>query len=159
MTNTADSQFARLLDELERWNRKVNLTAVRDREQMRVLHIADSLAARPLLEGRRILDVACGPGAFSVLFPPESYHGVDINKRYIAYAERHYRGSFRVMDARNLQFEDGSFDDALVFGLLHHLDDEDAKIELSEGGGIAVFHGCKSDRTRQRNSRSWSAGC
>jgi ubiquinone/menaquinone biosynthesis C-methylase UbiE len=84
----------------------------------------------PVETGRRILDVACGPGAFSVLFPPESYHGVDINKRYIAYAERHYRGSFRVMDARDLQFEDGSFDDALVFGLLHHLDDEDAKTVL-----------------------------
>ena len=45
MTDGPELQFSRLLDELERWNRKVNLTAVRDREQMRVLHIADGKVA------------------------------------------------------------------------------------------------------------------
>ncbi len=89
--------------------------------------IRDRLPVEP---GRRILDVACGPGAFSVLFPPESYCGVDINQRYISYASRHYRGSFSVMDARKLEFDDASFDDALIFGLLHHLNDEDAKTVL-----------------------------
>ena len=48
-----DERFDRLLDELERWNRRVNLTAVRDRAQMVTLHIDDSLVARPLLEGKR----------------------------------------------------------------------------------------------------------
>jgi ubiquinone/menaquinone biosynthesis C-methylase UbiE len=74
----------------------------------------------------KVLDIACGPGAFSNLFDPDSYWGVDINEKYIRYATRHYRGDFRVMDARRLDFEDSSFDQALVFGLLHHLSDEDA---------------------------------
>ncbi len=84
----------------------------------------------PVEPNRRILDVACGPGAFSALFDPESYSGVDINERYIRYAKRHYRGAFNVMDARNLDFDDASFDDALVFGLLHHLNDDDARAVL-----------------------------
>jgi ubiquinone/menaquinone biosynthesis C-methylase UbiE len=75
--------------------------------------------------GNKVLDVACGPGAFSVQFQPESYWGVDINEKYIHYARRRYRGEFRVMDARDLDFEDSSFDEALVFGLLHHLNDDD----------------------------------
>ena len=83
---------------------------------------------------RRVLDVACGPGAFSELFPAEGYVGVDLNERYIRYAQRHYRGTFRVMDARKLEFGDQTFDDVLVYGLLHHLNDTDARAVLE---GIA----------------------
>jgi ubiquinone/menaquinone biosynthesis C-methylase UbiE len=73
----------------------------------------------------RVLDVACGPGAFSDLFSEQSYTGVDINPIYIDYAKKHYRGEFFVEDARSLSFPDGHFDEALVFGVLHHLDDPD----------------------------------
>ncbi len=52
----------RLLDELERWNRKFNLTAVRDRREMLTLHILDSLAVRPWLAGDSILDIGTGAG-------------------------------------------------------------------------------------------------
>ena len=88
----------------------------------------------PDQEGRRVLDVACGPGAFSELFPAETYVGVDMNQRYIDYATRHYKGTFHVMDARKLEFEEDTFDDVLVYGLLHHLNDEDAEAVLA---GIA----------------------
>jgi 16S rRNA (guanine527-N7)-methyltransferase len=47
---------------LERWNRKVNLTAVRDRDAMVTVHILDSLAARPLLHGTTVLDIGTGAG-------------------------------------------------------------------------------------------------
>lgn len=80
----------------------------------------------PAGRGRRVLDIACGPGAFSRLYQPENYFGVDLNEQYIRYAKAHHKGSFEVMDARHLQFPSQSFDDALVFGLLHHLDDDDA---------------------------------
>ncbi len=88
----------------------------------------------PDQEGRKVLDVACGPGAFSELFPAEKYVGVDMNQRYIDYARLHYKGTFHVMDARRLEFEADTFDDVLVYGLLHHLNDEDARAVL---GGIA----------------------
>ena len=74
---------------------------------------------------RKVLDVACGPGAFSDLFSEESYTGIDLNPKYIRYATRNYKGRFSVQDARALDFPEGAFDDILVYGLLHHLNDED----------------------------------
>ncbi len=58
----AAERFDVLLAELARWNRKINLTAVRDRDAMVTHHLLDSLAARPLLEGPTVLDVGTGAG-------------------------------------------------------------------------------------------------
>jgi SAM-dependent methyltransferase len=80
----------------------------------------------------RTLDLGCGPGAFSTLFAPESYVGVDINPRYIAYARRHFKGVFLEGDARQVERPDASFEQVLVFGLLHHLDDDAARPVLAE---------------------------
>ena len=80
-----------LLDELERWNRKVNLTAVRDREQMRVLHIEDSLVARPLLQGRQILDVGTGAGfpglPLAIAEPEREFTLLDSNNKKIMFVQ------------------------------------------------------------------------
>ena len=35
----------------------------------------------------RVIEVACGPGAFSDLFPENRYTGIDLNPRYIEYAK------------------------------------------------------------------------
>ena len=82
--------------------------------------------------GLRTLDLGCGPGAFSPLFAAQGYVGVDINPRYIAYARRHFQGTFLEGDARAVDRADGSFDQILVFGLLHHLDDETVRAVLRE---------------------------
>ena len=76
---------------------------------------------------RTVLDVACGPGAFSDLFPSESYSGIDLNPKYIDYAKSRYRGHFQVQDATKIDYPADSFDDVLVYGLLHHLSDEDVR--------------------------------
>ena len=55
-------RLGRLLDELERWNRKVNLTAIRNRDAMVSAHLLDSLVAAPLLQGRSVLDIGTGAG-------------------------------------------------------------------------------------------------
>lgn len=63
---TLDEQQAqrllRLLDELSRWNRTYNLTAITSREAMISAHLLDSLAALPFLRGRLIADVGTGAG-------------------------------------------------------------------------------------------------
>ncbi|MEJ2275342.1 MAG: 16S rRNA (guanine(527)-N(7))-methyltransferase RsmG [Woeseiaceae bacterium] len=86
-----DDRFDLLLDELERWNRKVNLTAVRDRRQMVTLHLADSLAARPLLQGERILDVGTGPGfpglPLAIAEPGRLFTLLDSNNRKIMFVK------------------------------------------------------------------------
>ena len=91
MAENDTDKLDKLLDELERWNRKVNLTAVRDRKQMAVLHIADSLAARPLLHGDRILDVGTGPGfpglPLAIVEPGREFHLVDSNNKKIQFVQ------------------------------------------------------------------------
>ncbi len=94
---------------------------------------------------RKVLDVACGPGAFSDLFPAHSYTGIDLNPKYIDFAKKNYKGDFTVQDARALSFPEAEFDAVLVYGLLHHLSDQDV-IAVLEGmrrvlrpGGRALF--------------------
>jgi 16S rRNA (guanine527-N7)-methyltransferase len=54
------AEYLRLI---EKWNRVHNLTAVREPEQMVVLHLLDSLTILPhLSDARSILDVGSGPG-------------------------------------------------------------------------------------------------
>jgi len=83
-------------------------------------------------QGLRSLDLGCGPGAFSDLFDGDEYVGVDMNARYIDYARRKCRGSFVVGDARRMDLPDSGFDQTLIFGLLHHLPDEDVCKVLGE---------------------------
>jgi 16S rRNA (guanine527-N7)-methyltransferase len=59
----ANVTFARYLELIAKWNRVHNLTAVRETEQMVVLHLLDSLSVLPYLAGARsLLDVGTGPG-------------------------------------------------------------------------------------------------
>lgn len=59
----AEEKFARHLELIAKWNRVHNLTAVRETEQMVVLHLLDSLSVLPHLgEAREVLDVGTGPG-------------------------------------------------------------------------------------------------
>ena len=80
-----------LIDELERWNRKVNLTAIRDRNEMITAHLLDSLVAAPLLEGESILDVGTGPGfpglPLAIVEPDRRFTLLDSNNRKIMFAQ------------------------------------------------------------------------
>lgn len=51
-----------LLGELEEWNGRFNLTAIRERADMVPRHLLDSLSVQPWLRGDRIADVGTGAG-------------------------------------------------------------------------------------------------
>lgn len=80
-----------LLDELERWNRQFNLTAIRDREQMIVGHILDSLSAQPLLRGTRVLDIGTGAGfpglPLAIAEPERTFELIDSNNKKIMFVQ------------------------------------------------------------------------
>lgn len=58
----SELKFSQLLILLEKWNKAYNLTAVRDINEMVVLHLIDSLAPLPFVEGNKVLDVGTGAG-------------------------------------------------------------------------------------------------
>ncbi|MBT8146393.1 MAG: 16S rRNA (guanine(527)-N(7))-methyltransferase RsmG [Gammaproteobacteria bacterium] len=70
-------RMAALLDYLEllqKWNRSFNLSGVKDPRQMVSLHLLDSLAISPYLDGQTILDVGSGaglPGIPLAIFNPD----------------------------------------------------------------------------------------
>ena len=50
------------LDLMDEWGERMNLTAIRERDQQLTKHVLDSLSVVPHLRGRRIADVGSGAG-------------------------------------------------------------------------------------------------
>jgi ubiquinone/menaquinone biosynthesis C-methylase UbiE len=76
------------------------------------------------LEGRRLLDIGCGPGALAraLLRHGARPTGVDPSPAAVAAARKAApEAEFAVGDARALSFEAGAFDGAVFLNSLHHV--------------------------------------
>jgi 16S rRNA (guanine527-N7)-methyltransferase len=89
------AQLSRLLDELVRWNRTYNLTAVTARGEMVTHHLLDSLSVAPHLRGGLVADVGTGAGfpglPLAVAQPQRRFTLLDSNGkkvRFVAHAAR-----------------------------------------------------------------------
>ena len=84
-----------LIEELVRWNRRYNLTAIRDPMAMIAGHLLDSLVVRPYLDGARVLDVGTGAGfpglPLALAEPGRSFTLLDGNNKRIQFV-RHAAG-------------------------------------------------------------------
>ena len=62
LSETQAAQLLRLLDELDDWNQRMNLTAIRERSQQITKHLLDSLAVHSHLHGTTVADIGTGAG-------------------------------------------------------------------------------------------------
>ena len=87
----AAEKLTTLIDELAKWNRKVNLTAIHERSEMITSHLLDSLVAAPLLEGKSVLDVGTGPGfpglPLAIVHPERQFTLLDSNNKKIMFVQ------------------------------------------------------------------------
>jgi 16S rRNA (guanine527-N7)-methyltransferase len=95
LSDTQTDRLLRLLDELARWNRTYNLTAITVRARMLTHHLLDSLAAHPHLEGERVADVGTGAGfpglPLAIAGPQRAFTLIDSGgkkTRFVAHAVR-----------------------------------------------------------------------
>lgn len=84
-------QLALLLAELERWSARVNLTAIRDIDDMVSGHVLDSLAVRPFLQGSTVIDIGTGAGfpglPLAIAEPDRTFTLLDSNGKKIAFVQ------------------------------------------------------------------------
>ena len=140
-----------LIEELARWNRKVNLTAIRDRDEMVTHHVLDSLVVRPLLEGGRILDVGTGPGfpglPLAIAEPDRNFTLIDSNQKKIAFVEHAARtlglSNVTAVKARGEDYAPGHRFDTVIARALASLPRllEIAGHHVGEGGVFVALKG------------------
>jgi 2-polyprenyl-3-methyl-5-hydroxy-6-metoxy-1,4-benzoquinol methylase len=102
--------------------------------------------------GDKILDIGCGPGDALQFLPEVEYFGFDMDNGYIETAKNRYgsRGSFFCKKV-SIDAVEGTecFDLVITMGVIHHLNDEEAKqlFELAfqllkPGGRLVTYDGC-----------------
>jgi ubiquinone/menaquinone biosynthesis C-methylase UbiE len=91
--------------------------------------LTDATLAIIDLLGKRLLDIGCGDGTYTVeIFDrgqPASIHGVDVASEAISIAQQKIRDrsmTFAVHSAYELPYAANTFDVAYLRGVLHHLD-------------------------------------
>ena len=78
-------KFLHYLKLLQDWNRVFNLTAIRNLNDMILLHLLDSLSIHVYLHGTRVIDVGSGAGLpgipLALIFPDKEFVLLDSNSK------------------------------------------------------------------------------
>ncbi len=102
--------------------------------------------------GDRVLDIGCGTGVMLNHLPGVEYVGFDMSEAYIEACRKRFgdRGTFHQCEVTPDTVADyGQFDIVLAVGVIHHLDDAQARNmftmasrALSSGGRLITLDGC-----------------
>ncbi|MCM0080802.1 16S rRNA (guanine(527)-N(7))-methyltransferase RsmG [Geomonas sp. Red32] len=109
----SSAQFAALdlfAEELKKWNRKINLTAIFDDEGIAVKHFVDSLSLLKVVTGGRMLDIGSGGGfpciPAKIAIPGLEVISVDAVVKKISFQKQAARLlKFAGFDARHVRAE------------------------------------------------------
>jgi cyclopropane fatty-acyl-phospholipid synthase-like methyltransferase len=79
--------------------------------------------------GARILEIGCGPGTIVGYLPQVEYVGFDMSSEYIEMARKRFPQAQFVCErvSRFSVAQQRSFDAVLALGIVHHLDDQEAR--------------------------------
>lgn len=163
----AAEQFSALLSELERWNARVNLTAIRQRDEMVTGHLLDSLVARPLLHGKTVLDVGTGAGfpglPLAMVEPQRHFTLVDSNNKKIMFIQ-HVAGllgldNVTAVKARSEDYAPGQRFDTVTARALAALPKlvELAGHHVGEDGVFVALKGRYPEEELQQLPETWRA--
>jgi SAM-dependent methyltransferase len=122
---SAQPQLWNLFRRILEFNFRAEKRVIREELIPRARRVEKAESRKP-----RLLDMGCGTGelAGSFIKAGYEYYGVDIEPERIRYARKTFPGGkFHVMDASNLTYPDGYFDQILITGVLHHLSDEEVR--------------------------------
>jgi SAM-dependent methyltransferase len=78
-----------------------------------------------------VLDIGCGTAKILDDLPNVTYYGYDINRNFIEYAKKKYPSQKNFFFNKRLDIKEVNklpkFDLVLLFGIMHHLDDDELK--------------------------------
>ncbi len=96
-------QLIRLLDELDDWNQRMNLTAIKERGAQITKHLLDSLSVQSFLQGEHVLDVGTGAGfpgmPLAIVNPSKQFTLLDSTAKKLKFIDH----AARLLELTNVQ--------------------------------------------------------
>lgn len=118
LSATQAAALITLLDELDDWNARMNLTAIRERSQQTTKHLLDSLSIQPYLRGSRIVDVGTGAGfpglPLALVNPERDFTLLDSTAKKLKFID-HVAGRLSLPNVRTVHARAESFEPAQRF--------------------------------------------
>ena len=165
LAEDAVHKLATLLAELDRWNRRINLTAIREPAEMVAGHVLDSLAVRPHLQGPRVIDIGTGAGfpglPLAIVEPDVDFVLLDSNGKKISFVQ-HMIGALglsnaKAVKARAEDYQPGNGFDTVIARALAALPRlvEIAGHHVGEDGVFVALKGRYPEEELQQMPNTW----